>query len=356
MKCGLLYGPDIHHLDHLAPLCHILDIPLCVTEEAIAKRANECYPHLEIILCDHVQLPIFILERFELVLTSLPKPLFREIFFFAEQILKKKAHTLWCPHGNSDKGHSHSFWEALREEEMILLYGKQMFDAMQAEGILDKVPGHVITGNYRWEFYRSYLSFYHLLVEREIRSRLPPAKRTILYAPTWLDASQSSSFFDALPILVDLLPADQNLIVKPHPNLMLAHPTRTSLLIEQFSSHPRLLFLEEFPPIYPLLDIADVYIGDMSSVGYDFLTFDRPLFFLNQHEKKNAYLFRTGIEISKANYEHLYNVIDEFFAFELRDFSALRKEVYTYAFGHPKSLDMLRKEIEAMISTAIKLL
>ena len=30
---GLIYGPDLHHLDHLAPICSLMNIPLIVTEK-----------------------------------------------------------------------------------------------------------------------------------------------------------------------------------------------------------------------------------------------------------------------------------------------------------------------------------
>ena len=79
----------------------------------------------------------------------------------------------------------------------------------------------------------------------------------------------------------------------------------------------------------------------MSSIGYDFLAFDRPLFFLNQNARDpltdpGLYLFRCGIEIKKKTIDKIYKSIDDFFQFELRPFSEVRKDVYSYAFGHRK--------------------
>lgn len=347
MTCGLIYGPDVHHLDHIAPLCCLLDIPLCATEETIAKQAEAFYPRVQVQHVDYLHFPEYLVSHFSRVLCSFPKALFREICFFAEQMLHKHVHTIWCPHGNSDKGHSGIFWEALREEETALLYGKQMRDALVDKGVFDRLRAHVMLGNYRWEFYRTHKAFYDILAERYILSRLPPHNSTYLYAPTWKDAEKSTSFYDALPILAEALPENANLIVKPHPNLMLADPLRTDALIERYIGHPRILFLQDFPPIYPLLALSDVYIGDMSSIGYDFLTFDRPLFFLKQNpSKESAYLYRAGVIVEPPQYKEIYSIIANFFAFELRDFSTMRKEIYAYAFGHPKPLDQLRKEIE----------
>jgi hypothetical protein len=97
----------------------------------------------------------------------------------------------------------------------------------------------------------------------------------------------------------------------------------------------------------------------MSSIGYDFLTFDRPLFFLNQNTRDalhdpGLYLFRTGIEIKREEYAKIYAIIDHFFQFELRPFSQIRKDVYAYAFGHRKLLEEIKEKIETAIQSYMK--
>ncbi|MBS0654086.1 MAG: CDP-glycerol glycerophosphotransferase family protein, partial [Verrucomicrobia bacterium] len=122
--------------------------------------------------------------------------------------------------------------------------------------------------------------------------------------------------------------------------------------MHKYEDLSHVLFLTDFPTIYPLLNRIDIYIGDMSSIGYDFLTFDRPLFFLNQNKRDpqsdlGLYLFRCGVEVLPEKYGQIYQIIQNFLQFELRDFSKIRKEVYDYAFGPEKPLDTLRKEIIA---------
>ena len=177
--------------------------------------------------------------------------------------------------------------------------------------------------------------------------------RTLFYAPTWKDYEQSSSFFGAMVPLIEHLPPEHQLIVKLHPNLLLQEEFETEEILLKYQDRDRVLFLKDFPPIYPLLSLVDVYIGDMSSIGYDFLSFNKPLFFLNPNERDPSkdlglYLFRCGIEIKPAEYGQIHSIIDKFFAFELRDFSSLRQEVYAYAFGHPKPLEILKKEIRRL--------
>jgi len=355
-KCaGLIYGKNAHHLDHIAPLCALIGMPLIVTEEEIAVQGRHFYPGIKMIYADYLQAPQFVVSHFDVVFYSMPRDLFDEIFFFAQKLLQKKVHTVWCPHGNSDKGHSIFFMEALHKEEVALVYGKQMIEFLQKKNVFDQLKSHVLTSNYRYEVYLQNKEFYDHLAERLIARRLTPAKKTILYAPTWQDYEKSGSFFDAMPSLAETIPPDVNLVIKLHPNLLEQYDARIEEIIACYASNPQLLFLMDFPPIYPLLFLADVYLGDMSSIGYDFLALDRPLFFLNQNTRDplqdpGLYLFRCGIEIKKEDYPKIYSIIDHFFHFELRSFSPIRQEVYTYAFGHRKPLNMLKSEIEQAIA------
>jgi CDP-glycerol glycerophosphotransferase (TagB/SpsB family) len=241
--------------------------------------------------------------------------------------------------------------EALGKEEVALVYGPRMIDFMKEKGVFNNLKAHVVTGNYRHQFYLEHQAFYDQLVANEILRRLPPAEKTLLYAPTWQDREKSSSFYAALPFLIKTLPESWNLIVKPHPNLRLQDEFSFERLLESYRDHPRVLFLDDFPPIYPLLNAVDIYIGDYSSIGYDFLTFQRPLFFLNQREQDpekdpGLYLYRCGTCIAPSDYPQIYQKIADFESFELRDFAKIQAQVYDQTFGPSKNLAQLREEIK----------
>jgi hypothetical protein len=348
-SAALIYGPELHHLDHLAPLCSFLGIPLIVTEEKIATLAKRYYPHLNVILFDYLAVAEYLVLHFEVIFYSIPRDLFDEIFFFAQKMIQKRIHAIWCPHGNSDKGASTFYMEALKKEEAALVYGKQMIDFLKRKGVFDQLKGHVITGNFRYQFYLDNRSFYDALAEQEISRRLPKAEKTLLYAPTWQDYEKSSSFFDAVKPIIEKLPSEHNLIVKLHPNLILQDEFKVEEILGKYEDRSNILFLTDFTPIYALLNLVDVYIGDKSSVGYDFLAFDKPMFFLQQTDP-GPYLFRCGIEIKPEKYSDIHQVISNYFHYELRSYSEIRKEVYHYAFGHPKPLEELKKEIRHLYS------
>lgn len=344
-SAGLIYGPESHHLDHLAPICSLMGTPLIVTEEKIATLAKRYYPKLEIILSDYMSVPQYIVTHCDMVFYCMPRDLFDEIFFFAQKLSQKKIHTIWCPHGNSDKGNNIVYMEALKKEEAAIVYGKQMIDFLKRKFVFDQLKGYAITGNFRYQYYLENRAFYDAIAEKEILRRLPKAEKTLLYAPTWQDYERSTSYFDATTPLIEKLPENHNLIVKLHPNLHLQEEFHVEELIEQHQDKRNVLFLADFPPVYPLLNVTDIYIGDMSSIGYDFLTFDRPLFFLNQNGRDDLYLFRAGVEIKPEQYGDIHGVIDRYFQFEMRNFSEIRKEVYHYAFGHSKPLNEIKQDI-----------
>ena len=125
---ALIYGDMAHHLDHLAPLCELLGIPLIVTEEHLHASAKKDYPFIETHYFGYDVNAERLIQAVDVIFCSTPRIMFDEVFFFAQALLQKKVHTIWCPHGNSDKGHHSYFMQALENEEVALVYGQKMID------------------------------------------------------------------------------------------------------------------------------------------------------------------------------------------------------------------------------------
>ncbi|MES2345274.1 MAG: CDP-glycerol glycerophosphotransferase family protein [Chlamydiota bacterium] len=349
-SAGLLYGSDAHHLDHLAVVCCLMEIPLITTDEEIAESAQKYYPGLEVVHMDTILVANYVVNHFEVIFYTIPRLLFEEIFFFAQQFQRKKIHTVWCPHGNSDKGHASIFMEALELEEVALVYGPKMIEFLIKKGVFNQLKAHVTIGNLRYTYYRKNKEFYDTLIDQKIVKKQPNALTTLLYAPTWNDAEKSSSFYDATPTLIENLPPSTNLIIKLHPNLIHQGEGQTERLLMRYEDHPHVLFLTKFSPIYPILNYVDVYIGDMSSIGYDALIFNKPMFFLNQNnrdaqEDLGLYLFKCGIEVAKKEYPNFYTIMKKHLASDTTSFTPLRKQTYDYTFSKEKPWVDLRTEI-----------
>ncbi|MCH9630084.1 MAG: hypothetical protein S4CHLAM37_00770 [Chlamydiia bacterium] len=346
---GLIYGPQQHHLDHIGTLCTMLDIPLVVTDEELEKQAKHFYPMLVTFLFDYVAAPQKIVQNYDVIITAMPREMFQTTFFMAEQLAKKSPLSIWCPHGNSDKGGNTFFMEALSKEKAVFIYGKKMFDFLEEKHALPLDCEILTVGNYRYEFYKKHKPFYDKIVESEIASKLKKGNKTYLYSPTWSDCEKASSFHLALPHLLENLPEDINLIVKLHPNTLFEEDMKMKKLVWKYESEPNVLFLEDFPVIYPLLDFIDVYIGDTSSIGYDILALNKPMFFLNvQEDLKHRYLQQCGTNISRADFSKIFQIIEKCLESDKEHFSQQRKKAHLYTFAEDVSFDEISKNLESL--------
>jgi len=158
-----------------------------------------------------------------------------------------------------------------------------MRDVLRQKGV--QVPC-VSVGNFRKRYFEQHRMFYDRVMHEKFGE-----ERFVLYAPTWEDCEHNGTFWDAVGVL------PQNVLVKLHPN------TERKYAVKLAQCKARIL--ERFPPVYPVLARTNAYLGDMSSVGYDFLSFERPMFFLRKHKTdpetdQSAYLMRCGEQVLVA--------------------------------------------------------
>lgn len=333
---GLNPNTHIHLTDHLAPLCVLLDIPLLLTDEKHEADVHSLYPGIKTILAEWEEInPHYLIENFDLFFQSEPwdRVRFYNLFRPLEQMYHKNVRNVHCPHGFSDK----RFWlKQCAYEDITLVYGAHMLDMFKEEGVFSDLNIYVRTGNYRYFYYRQHQAFFDELINQKIFSQFSQKRPVILYAPTCRDQEETTSFFDANPIFENL-PSDYNLVVKIHPQLEDTDAPRLYRLMGQYENKGQILFVKDLPLVYPILAKSDIYIGDMSSIGYDFLAFNRPMFFLNQIEKgtqadRHLYLYRCGVEIKPDQYSSIYEVIASHLKQEAQ-WKKIREQVYHYTFG-----------------------
>ena len=298
-------GSDFHLLDHIAPLASLNQIPLIVTEEHNLNLAKRYYPDLEIRYRPNLESEFKeIGEEFDGLIECkywLPhlKALFRDLY-------RKEMKLIFCPHGQSDKGFQTPLLAPYAFQDIVLIYGDLMIEMLKELQIWPQIKAHIRVGNYRFAYYSLHKQFYDDLAEKEIFSGLSRTKPTLLYAPTWKDADGATSFFDQMPNLLQELPSDWNLIVKVHPLLEQREPARFYSLSHQVEKRKDTRLVLDFPPVYPILAKVDAYLGDYSSVGYDFLAFEKPMFFLPQPSQLPGRLHQCGkpVEIRDISLEN----------------------------------------------------
>ncbi|MCC5832662.1 MAG: CDP-glycerol glycerophosphotransferase family protein [Chlamydiales bacterium] len=327
---GIIPGYRPSLIDHLVPLCSLMDAPVMTTSQSIADLIALYYPDIEVILAqpddgildkDLKGYDLFIYTHF-----------YRQgngCFFFDEYYTRLKPRSLMSLHGNPDKFLDIFWLEKLIDEDILLAYGPQLVELIEQKKI-PKKP--IVCGNYRFEYFKAHEAFFD--------ERLPFSKEktTLLYAPTWGSVNRKielrkyyTSFFDNYRELFETLPSDFQLIVKLHPFL-------SSLMYDEIqqikADYSHIQFLGDCPLIYPLLKQVDYYIGDYSSIGYDFLAFDRPLFFLGPLKKTP--LHDCGLTIQN---QPIYETIRE----APDSFGEKRKALYKQVYGERKTLSELKQ-------------
>jgi len=327
MNIGALNsGPDIHLLDHIAPLAALLEIPLLVTEETNLQLAKRFYPHVQTSLHEDLEFHLaYLAERFDCLIeckfwAAHLKNLFRNIY-------KKEMQLIFCPHGQSDKGYSAPLLAPYAQQDIVLLYGNLLAKMLKELKIWPAIERYAFIGDYRAMHYRQHQPFYDDLVEKDIFSRLQSHRPTLLYAPTWQDADRSTSFFDYFKTLLLQLPSDWNLIVKVHPLLEQRDPARYYANLAQIEKKSNAILVDAFPPVHPILNRVDAYLGDFSSIGYDFLFFKRPMFFFPHPTLPTGRLFSCGRILNPSL--PIFQAIEKNLN---HPFSSSQKKLYNQAF------------------------
>lgn len=108
------------------------------------------------------------------------------------------------------------------------------------------------------------------------------SRKTVIYCPTWRKGGLSSIeiFLNYADVIAGLC-EDYNLIVKPHPNIF--NPAREFFdanIVERLES-TRGIALIRSGNVMPWFAQTDVFVGDVSASGYEWLYFSRPMAFLN---------------------------------------------------------------------------
>lgn len=343
---AILTGPETH-LDHLGVLSSMLKIPLVVTDEKNHQFAQQFYPDINVELKNFDALSIeYLAQNYDAIFES-GKFFAAELKPFIELLFRKKMRFVFCPHGNSDKGHS---LQNHVDQDISLIYGEHLHDLLKNNGAAQKIRHIVRTGNYRLPYYLRHKKFYDTLAQKMVFSRFQSDKPVILYAPTWSDKENPTSFFSAADQLIEELSPAYNVLIKLHPFLVDDHPAHVFAVSARYESHASALFLSDFPPIYPLLARCALYMGDYSSIGYDFLAFDRPLYFLKPKKSAAPSPLQTcGMEIpldSGIPLTQFLNITQK----ASRGFSDQRKKIYRYAFGEELSQETMRADIFQKLS------
>ena len=332
MKLACIEEEDIHLLDHLCPLAFFLQASIITSSALIKKTIEDLYPNVTVLkFTSSNEILNYLIKHIDVIIMSRQTSLF-ELSQTLKTFSNKAFRYIYLPHGQSDKGFSDQYIDYLEGQDLSFCYGKLMENQLAQRGVLQNLNGVIKTGNFRLAYYRAFEGFYKLLIEKKL-SFFKKKQTTILYAPTWNDLENLSSFEHIAKNLSKNLPPHFNLIIKLHPYLEKEDPVKICLLTNYFFDKPNVLLLEECHTIYPLLDQIDIYLGDFSSIGYDALSFDIPLFFINASKHQESFpLFEAGLTIPAKNFDNVFRFIETNLERSKIELRGLRRKLYFQTF------------------------
>lgn len=356
LKAFCFAKDHLHWLDHLCPLAHFLDLPIFVNDKTFEAHIQNFYPQTTPIFVPLRDFTMnFIEKNVDVLISSSQSSLF-ELTYFTKNLYNKNIRYIYLPHGNSDKGFSSHYIDYLKNQDMSFYYGDHMLDHLKKRKILPTLNNVIRTGNFRWKYFEKFKKFYEDKADKHVYSFFKKKQKTILYAPTWNDFENLGSFYEIAEPLLKNLPKHYNVIIKLHPFLEDLDPAKIYQLIYPFEKLSNVIVLKNYHCIYSILSKTDIYLGDFSSIGYDALSFDIPLFFLNTIQKiypnnKNFYLYQCGIQIPENAHTKIFDFIDDNYTNNKYNFQEKRKKAFHYCFGKKISQKKLQQDfLRATIS------
>lgn len=181
---------------------------------------------------------------------------------FANIHLIKSSKIAMLQYGYAKEAHNYGAWRSFAD--LNLVYGDY---AARKIGMFS--PALAI-GNPRFDDWHN--PSWHAMQEKKFSPTLNPARKTVLYAPTWGDLSSVDQYLDEILNLSD----KYNVLLKMHHNTEILEPTRKSRILRGnvhcFGANDDLI---------ELLSVTDVFISDYSGAIFDAVFCGKPIVLLN---------------------------------------------------------------------------
>jgi hypothetical protein len=337
-------GP-VTHLDHLGVLCIELGLPLVTPDHPTYLLGQKIYPQLHIELIEEENILSFLAQNCD-TLFGCGKYWTASLHTEFALFFNKKMRFVFCPHGNSDKGRTLHVNGPHPMQDVVLFYGEQMRKLWEKTGMLRHIQAWTFSGNYRKVHYAKHKEHYASLVA-PIFAKFSASRKTLLYAPTWPDKENPTPVVDAIEPLMENLGDDLQLLLKLHPLFLEKHP----YFCERYQDNAYVAVVPEWMPIYPLLEEIDLYLGDFSSIAYDVLSFDHPLYFLidDRSSWSSTDLSRVGDTFSTEQIALLFRRMRNFLSEDREKYKKARNDLYEYAFVAEEAPSLLRARLSQLL-------
>lgn len=319
-----------HHLEHLAPVAALMGVPVLMSDAPGHFAAARSYPGLEVRWIAGGIGPGAIDAGLAAAKALAPRVVYLSDLYPRERLARglggeHAPRVVYVPHGFSEKRQA---WAAgTADQDVALLPGPLAVEQLHAMGVGERLPPIVYSGALRRRAYVGHRAFFDArAAERGLVAWT--SGPTVLYAPTWSDAIGSSSFLAAFSGMAAGLPDGWRLVLKLHPHAEAQAPLVDRLVA--LAARPGIVVLRNESLVFPWLERADAYVGDMSSLAYDYLAYDRPMVFLNRAagsaaDASGSRLFACGAVLGPERYAEAYATVEAIRANDRARYGRLRE-------------------------------
>jgi hypothetical protein len=302
--CSLFFGKQFHHLYYLLPYVResvTKEVLYLDKEPTMLDEIKKKFPDINPIFIsrENPKKVIEYLSKFSVFLIS------NNESYLIKGILPLLQHqyiTAYVVHGTpqkfiSEKSYMNSLW--FFNDVTVFPGSKDIVQFKRLNGIEEKGSKELKinyegkdalllkSGNLR---IKNYLSANNENVIEEIKSQIDLSKPTLLYTPTFENKLLSSyKEYSSIKFFIQLFnslktPSYFNWIIKVHPNVESNNPQLWGSLVslkEEYCKKGVNIILEAYQEYLPFMEVADALISDRTTAAFDFLYFNKPIFFLD---------------------------------------------------------------------------
>ncbi|KKT14891.1 MAG: CDP-Glycerol:Poly(Glycerophosphate) glycerophosphotransferase family protein [Parcubacteria group bacterium GW2011_GWD1_44_9] len=214
-------------------------------------------------------------------------------------------------------GHSKDLWNFgpwSRVFDLALVYGPYSHKYVR------NYTHSVVVGNARFDGWFS--GEVDKGIPADLKKRLDPHKKTILYLPTHGNLCSLEFITVAMPELL----ANYNFIIKPHQLTLYADPERLDKFRQFIIDDPnseRIIWVDDYSDLVGLLAASDVIISDNSGAIFDAVLLDKPIVLID-------------------------TLTDQFFEKEMWNIEKRGKDVWDIPLSYPGSIEQQIKHDKQM--------
>lgn len=178
-------------------------------------------------------------------------------------------------HGTSDKTYDYN--RMVLEYDMFMIAGADALERYRRRGLLKRGTGVLVGYPKLDRVFRGELK----QADELARLGLDSGRKTVLYAPTWVDKAFNSSWKRFRKALTDKPSPEINLIIKLHPNIKRFRADEVADLAKSIHAAEGTILFDEAADIVPFMAASDLLVGDVSAVMREYLAFGKPMVFLS---------------------------------------------------------------------------